>query len=401
MGDDDDFVKEVFGDDASEPDLATQPRLKTNFSPWHHPVKQLVRELQWRDLTTKLLSKYRTAEERKTLHYLTLPGSDLLDIRLLADAVQSTGTKITYLGFDVSRRKPPKNGPSQHSGSVVVEATLRQADLVTSDAEIVPDRLEDIAVSGSKAESRLKQSAPFDVINLDACEHLAYVPAGRESSLFDALEALLKHQLDARQPWLLFVTTRVDPKLLGPPATKLQTAISENLDLNEPVFDQAVAECLGTTVDALRERIKKCWDDDDDNFLKVFSLGLGKYLLQFYHAQPNRQANVELVSAYGYQVHKDKPDMLSLAFRISPTPKVLPAAAAQKAPAPLEMERGAAVAKRAMRIWNLDNAIADNDEARRLSIDGTRALLDAASYDLVAWAEWLKTHPSRPMETAG
>jgi hypothetical protein len=78
---------------------------KTAYKPWHHPVKQIVRARQWAALTKKLIES-RTEAPTK-LHYFTLPGPDLLDVRVLAEVCHPLDVQIEYFGFDVRQRQSP------------------------------------------------------------------------------------------------------------------------------------------------------------------------------------------------------------------------------------------------------------------------------------------------------
>lgn len=226
--------------------------------------------------------------------------------------------------------------------SFSAESALRQSGHVTNDALILTDRLEDIAIPGSQAANQLSHRQHFDVINIDGCDHLGYIPNGRPSSTFAALEKLLGHQLMYRLPWLLFITTRADAMLLGAHTTKMQAAILENVRDHGAEFSPALADCIGANLATLQTDLNAAWSTQSEAFLKLYSLGLGKYLLHFFHGQHNLSADVELVSVYSYPIHQAEPDMLSLAFRIIPHPlQVQPASAgAVSVTASLEPQRG-------------------------------------------------------------
>lgn len=393
----------VFGEsDTDNAGLISQPALKTNFQAWHHPIKQIVRDYQWADLTKRLLEDERAPEHRHVLRYFTLPGADLLDVRVLAEAVHHLGTKIEYFGFDIGHRSSSADSTSGQQQGIyfATESALRQAGRITDNAEILKDRLEDIAQTGTQAANRLRQKSTFDVINIDACDHLGFIPAGRHNSIFDALEALLAHQLQATEPWLLFVTTRANPAQMGAPATKLQNAIHSNLQIHQDEFGKALADCIEGQLQTIASDLASSWATQGINFLKLFSVGLGKYLLQFYHGQHNLPADVELVSTYAYKVHAPEPDMLSLAFRITPLGlRVQPATAGPASvTAPLELTRALEATQRARRLWNLDNAIANDSDVREDAVKGSAKLLGSASYDLSSWKTWLATLTLRPME---
>jgi len=402
-----DDILAVYGSqDLDDDDLTKLTQRHREFSPWHHPVKQIVRDQQWAELTKKLLNE-RPVGSPQVLRYFTLPGEDLLDIKVLAEICAKPGVRIEYFGFNSSISKDNKTStePEKHSTDeapwVTAESALRQAGRVTPDAIILSDRLEDIALEHSHAATLLRQRASFDVINIDACDHLAYIPKGRERNTFDALQALLHHQMTARNPWLLFLTTRVDPNLLGQPGEKFQKAIAENLLITDSGFGAALAACLGAEETRLATELNAAWNTHNIRFLKLYSVGLGKFLLQFFCGQPNLPANVELASAYAYRVHKDEPDMLALAFRIIPAQQRIypPSTGGAAAIPPLEPARAILVARRAAKLWDIDNALDQEADIRAEAIDGTRKLLQSAHYDINAWKDWLANHEKRPINT--
>jgi hypothetical protein len=393
-----DAIAEVYGSALGEDSgLSTLGERNRDFKPWHHPVKQIVRDQQWAALTVKLLE--RKPALPGVLRYFTLPGADMLDVQVLADVCSPRGVKIDYFGFD--------SGADEWSGEISItgtqasttESALRQAGRITDGALIMPDRLEDIARDDSQAAELLRRQAPFDVINIDACDHLAYSPRGRERSTFDALRTLLSHQMDARSPWLLFITTRAAPELLGNPGLQMQLAISANLQIARESFGQALAAAIDAEAHLLGSALNDCWIKHDMKFLKLYSIGLGKFLLQFFHGQPNHPAKVELASAYAYRVHADMPDMLALAFRITPDQRRVydPIAGGAAVIPNLEPERAVQVASRASKLVDIDEALEMEADVRLDAVAKTIALLKAANYDVDAWTHWLATHERRPM----
>jgi hypothetical protein len=392
-----DYVGNVYSNTATSPPLV-RPAKKTKFAPWHHPVKQIVRDYQWGDLTFKLVQS-REEETRGTLRYFTLPGADLLDVRYLSKKLEAHNSKIEYFGFNQGQPDADLSAVEAEKGTYFsAETALRQAGKTTGNAVVLPDRLEDIANPSSQAANRLRQQGVFDVVNIDACSHLGFIPEGRTQSLFDAMGALLAHQLRAEQPWLLFVTTRAAPDLLGAPALTLQSAINDNIKLHPDEFGAAVAACINGGIQTLAGDLNKSWGQPGEAFLKVFVLGVAKYLLQFFHGQPNLQAKVELASAYAYRVHGDEPDMLSLAFRISPAGLKVhpPTAGGAVVGESLELKAALAAVARVSNLWLLDGSL-DDEEIKSDAVLGTVDLLSAADYDIEAWEAWLRTHKIRPM----
>jgi hypothetical protein len=400
-----DDILAIYGHDQVMADLVEiAQRHRSDFQPGHHPVKQIVRKRQWAALTKKLLDA-RPADASKVLRYFTLPGADLLDVRVLAEVCEPLDVKIQYFGFNARAA----SNEEEHQGHepvldsegawVTAESALRQAGRITADAVVLSDRLEDIALKDSQAAEQLKLRAPFDVINIDACDHLAYCPKGRSHNMFDALQALLAHQMRAHTPWMLFITTRAHPDLLGQPGLVFQDAISQNLRITGSPFGASLAECLDADTARFASELTSVWGTHDARFLKLYSVGLGKFLLQFFHAQPNLPANVELASVYAYCVHGEQPDMLALAFRISPdAPRVFAPSVGGVTVVPgLEPERASKVAKQAGKLQDLDYAIANEPDLCAEAISGTSALLESAKYDLTEWRKWLAAHEQRPM----
>lgn len=395
--DGDDFVEAVHapGPAPSHEHFSSGER-KKHFFAWHHPIKQIVRQRQWSDLTYELIDKDRTADQRSTLRYFTLPGSDLLDVRVLAESLTAFDTKIEYFGFNAGNGTGETATPG---ASFTAESALRQAGLISDGSLVLRDRLEDIALPGSQAQSQLSQQAPFDVINIDACDHLGFKPKRRDRSTFDALEQLLGHQLAHRKPWLLFITTRADPSILGPHFTKMQSSINENLAHHEAEFGPALATSLGVDLVNIVPEINKAWAGWSENFLKIYSVGLGKYLLHYFHAQRPVAADVELKSVYAYRVKNSRPDMLSFAFRVVPKaiqPQKASIGGAQVHDL-MEAKSGVRIANRASKLWLLDDAIAAQESLRDGAVKASAKLLAAANYDLDSWTIWLRDHDIRPM----
>lgn len=389
---DEDELAGVFGEDlgaAVEARPVARIR-KREFLPWHHPVKQIVRRQQWAELTGRLVRDRRAP--RPKLQYFTLPGADLLDVQVLAEVCQPESVEIEYLGFNTAIAA---GGPAPWAE---IEASLRQAGLVSAGAQILSDRLEDIAKENSLAANALAWRPPFDVLNIDACDHLAFCPGNRDSNTFDAVKALLKHQINAREEWLLFITTRVDPELMGEPGEALKTAVNDNLQHPVRGFGEALALALEANEAEIERAVADAWGTKSEVFLRMYSIGLGKFLLQFFHAQPNHPANVELASACAYRVHDDVPDMLSLAFRITPDPaRVFEPAVQQIAPAnELEPLRACRLAQRAIRLRDLDRELAAGGNHIGIAVQETISLLSRSGYEIAEYRNWLANHDRRP-----
>lgn len=411
----------VFGPDTGAGSSVLAGALRRSFQPWHHPVKQLVRADQWAALTTRLVKDHLletwAGTRERVLRYFTLPGADMLDVRVLADALAAVtapgGAAIEYFGFDSSaaaqQSGPLTGGPldatAPEFARTAAEAALRQAGRVTDNSEVVPANLESIVSPRSHTRARLLRQPPFDVINIDACNHLTHAPPGRGATAFDALQVLLEHQMDARRPWLLFVTTRVAPDLLGAAGNDMRAAIADNLRVAGPAFADALAEALAVPPSDLDAALDRAWGAHDERFIKLYAIGLGKVLLRFYHGQLNRPAAVELASTFAYRVGGGAaPDMLAMAFRITPgARRVLPGTAGGTTVLTpnLEPERACRIARRAAKLRDLDRDLETDAAKRRRAVEGTVALLSAVHYDVAAWRDWVSRHQLRPVAAGG
>lgn len=193
------------------------------------------------------------------------------------------------------------------------------------------------------------------------------------------------------RPWLLFLTTRVDPAQLGAPGIVFQRAIAENIVMKEgAAFEEALSAAIDSDPKRLASALAQSWSWADLRFPRIYAIGLGKYVLQFFNAQPNCPADVAFKSAYAYRVYSEQLDMLALAFRISPRKRevVHPSTGGALQVRTLEAKRAVDIAKRAERLWDIDAALEDDPALLDEAVVGTRQLLQASNYDIEAWEEW-------------
>ena len=74
------------------------PISEKKFRGWHKPRKQLVRRDQWLAEVKALIPILRL--DGNLLRYLTLPGPDMFDVRLLAEFCNQNGLRLRPLGFN-------------------------------------------------------------------------------------------------------------------------------------------------------------------------------------------------------------------------------------------------------------------------------------------------------------
>ncbi len=363
---------------------------KKEFAPWHHPVKQVVRENQWANEIQKLIENRQFSDGM--IRYFTLPGPDLFDVRMLADICASSSLVVDYFGFLASGVSgQDMDGEGRRVPWAFAEAALRQSGKITAGSEIASDRLEDIAVDNSKARTSLIRKPPFDIINVDGCGFLAHKPENRNKCTFDALRVLLQHQNRAQFPWLLLLTTRADSATLGEPGAHLQNAILDNLIKWPDVFGAQLATTMQWPSDKLTTSVNAAWSALGMPFMQIFTLGVAKFLLHHFHRDAGLQANVELKSCYVYRVSGSEVDMAAIAFLISPDP---PSIAGAISPEP---RRACEIVKRLPRVWDIDDAVRTNIVLQQKAVAGMEALLKSANYDITRWRTWVAGHRNRPL----
>ncbi|WP_224548378.1 PP_RS20740 family protein [Mesorhizobium sp. CA16] len=357
------------------------------FAAWHHPRKQFVRIRQWCSEVRKLIPQLGLAGG-DPFRYLTLPGNELLDIRALHGVCQPLGVKLRYLGFNSVGPNTPDQAELALSQSEV--RTLSSIDEFSS---VIEDRLEAVANDRSPASARARQAGPFHAINLDLCDSIAFREVGHaKGSPLEALGKLLSLQLNSSTPWLLFITTKAQPALLGDFARDGFTlAIDANVDASAE-FRARLAELVAVDLDQLKADLAAIWGKQDAQFLRLFCLGLGKWLLGILsHAAPPRQ--LKLLSSCYYQSGPDGPDMLSLAFRceapvhaVKDVYAILPAP--DHPPQFSEIECALDLSAGVGKMFDLDDLLAGDKHLQSKLIAQAGQLLSQARYSEAEYAEW-------------
>ncbi|MCB0143437.1 MAG: hypothetical protein KDE50_26305, partial [Caldilineaceae bacterium] len=177
---------------------------KKSFQPWHLPRKHYCRLRQWSLHTQKLQKdlKLSNPAQERPLRYLTLPGDELLDIRVLAKVMKTAGITMQFLGFNTASDKL-RSAESDLSFSEV-----RQLEgIYEKPSEIIQHRIEKIAEENSIARQKVIEHLPFDVINLDFTGSIVGHPPLSSTSYLQAIRWLMEQQCNKnRRPWLLFLT---------------------------------------------------------------------------------------------------------------------------------------------------------------------------------------------------
>jgi len=306
-------------------------RLNSLF-PWHRPRKQKIRQDQWVGLAARLIQKLKDqnvlAPQPITLadgtsitrppevRYLTLPGLDYLDVRLIGEMCNSSDCSLETVGF---------LSDAEDAGTMararVRETSLIQAGYIKDTSITLPRDFESICSTDSGTLRELKRRAPFHVVNIDACGSIAPANATHSRRLIDAIHRLVELQLSkATHRWLLFVTVDArDGDLDSATFEKLCDAVRENAKASAE-FETGTIAFLHPGATDLESAIAAAKSGDGRPFLNIFSLGFAKWLL---HMAGAKQWSVRLKRSHCYSTRSatdPAPSMVSLALEFLPPP---------------------------------------------------------------------------------
>jgi len=359
------------------------PPPKREFSPWHRPRKQLVRDHQWCGQICKLLDDNNAISE---LRYFGLPGSDFLDIRHFHSAIcQVRQLPLKFLGFNSAMSPNSK----EHANLNVSYDEVRRLPLVDQKSTLLADNFALISNPRSVAWSKTQELGPFEVINLDLCDGICSPTAGRiGQSYYDAVGALFGLQHRRTQPWLLLLTTRVDQaniddailkKLLAKYVENLANCVSfqefssTHFTVGNPFeLDHFVETSAGLST--------------------VFLISVCKWLIGLALSHPTK---IEVRSVFGYQVEPDAKghDLVSIALRFSPiiTPALDPMKLNTIAPSAPQNECAFATqaVKKVSQLTNIDKKLRDDPVLMTKMIQDSANLLMQARYDEVEYRSWV------------
>ena len=368
-------------------DLAIPIEL-SDLQPWHRPRKQYVRERQWVRFAEQLIKREKGTpslradeDDLPEVRYLTLPGIDYLDVRLIAEACSQHGCKLTATGLLGNNQPKP----------YIARANIREQALIDSghisDQSFTrPSRFEDLADQGSQAHLDIQSKGPFHIVNVDACGSLA-PPAGRRTRrLIDAIHKLIMFQLEHKTgSWLLFLTTDARPESVDQETVqRLWCYVEANAEENDS-FRSAVISLFELGHEADIAAAPALVNLPGAPFLKLFSLGLGKWLL---HLANPYNYGVRTHPAYCYSTAGDgkTPTMASLAFEFARHPPrhsdrfcVVRADPHRTRPDDETPSDSVRVATKVREMANLDTKMND-DQLRQRMLENTRALLEEAGY---------------------
>ena len=368
-----------------------EPAVDRGFKGWHKPRKQWVRNEQWSKETEALISRLRL--DGRPLRYLSLPGEDMLDVRVLADLCRKKDLKLKCLGFNDEAR----DRASQTEVNVSWNEVSNNIELSST---LLLDNISVLSNLRSHAFTYVRDIGPFDIINLDLCSSISCV---EQPGHHEALKNLCEYQINfSREPWLLFLTSRAEYSQVN--MDHLHHYLERLKDNAErfTAFGSRLTEITGLELSTLGanpglplESFAGC------GFVKLFAAGFGKWLLGL---KANAVWKAEMLDGCWYRVENNQtcdsfPNMLSLAFCFTPVHASMRDASGLTCTNP---EQRIDELSLAMRVLDKTNSFIDLD----LELDRNRplfsqlvtesaSLLRSARYrtdDYAGWAEAKMIH---------
>ena len=358
------------------------------FEAWHRPRKQFIREFQWTYHARRLISNQRgkpglnSPLDRPDVRYLNLPGIDYLDTRLIGALCNELRCQLTATGFLAGNERNP-----QVARAKVREEGLIESGVISDHSHTLPRRLEELADVNGRTYQEIQRRGAFHIVNVDACGSIAPPSSDHSRRLIDAIHRLLEFQFNSHaSPWLLFLTTDVRPDSVAKEAVVgLWNAVTQNAD-RDVTFRRMIADIFSLSGDDQVERLPRSVSDPGTRFLRLFSLGFGKWVL---HLAERHRWRVKAHSAYCYSTTEhgnDAPTMACLAYEFRPPPPDHEdpfgvAAPSNSAPisAPGQPD-SMRIATKVRGMTNLDIRLAENVELNTEMSHKTKRLLAEAGY---------------------
>jgi hypothetical protein len=356
------------------------------FAPWHRPRKQYVRKFQWIKHAQGIVKELRGLgylENGEPLKYLTLPGPDLLDIRVLAQMCSEEQVSLKYTGFCRTSQTE-----AERLRRNVQQFSIDHNDIVAKGSEVSPARIEDVVIANSDAEALLRLQGPFDFINIDACGPLINQDLNQTGRLVDAIRKIVEFQLHyTRRPWALCLTTVLQTDSVSAASLdSLHRQIEVNSQ-NDAEFGSELSKQFEAD-ESLRDYLTRASLRNGATFVQSGTLGLSKWLI---HLADQGNFSAKLMTTYCYSNFGQEPfepNMISLCYLFFPnalairdlTGLTLNNEAVQTTP-PISNHLRAL--RKSLEMENLDTLLSQRPELRTMMIDETKRLLREAGYNNV------------------
>ncbi len=295
-------------------ELAVPVELNT-LQPWHTAHKQFVRQQQWLHYARDLIKRERGRPALRSasgalpeVRYLTLPGIDYLDVRMLAALCRELDCDLTSTGFQMGREMANR----YVARAQVREESLKAGGYITDQSYTFISRLEEIAAGQSPAYRFLARRGPFHIVNIDACGSISR-PADTGARLIDAIHRIVEYQLQhMTDRWLLFLTTNASyGSISSDTLMSFWRAVADNARENKD-FRSRLYDLLGAT--AGDRQIRDMSEDvfrqrSGEDFLKIFSLSFAKWVIRTVR---NEKWKMKTHRAYCYATKRSDMDNASI-----------------------------------------------------------------------------------------
>lgn len=356
--------------------------LKKEFKPWHKPRKQFVRRHQWHKEADTLIKELipRLQRENRPLRYFSLPGQDMLDIRILSELCEIYEIQMNILGFDTAGTEA---NISWHEVSKYISPT----------SLISKNNICELASKTSIAYKKMTQIGPFDIVNIDLCDSAASLAQSVE--YHTAFTNLLEFQVNEKvEPWLFFITTRCDKQSVCEEVMR-QYQLNVKRNAEQSTTFKNLLSSYGIVFDEQNNI-----DNIINTFVRAqyFPVCFGKWLLGVLSSVQNRW-NLTMLDSYWYKVRPNAlaPDMLSLGFILRPNIQRLsdPTGIAVVGDStannePNEEYQAISIVEKSFALEDIDEILHCKEEIRRAMIEESATLMNSARYskeDYIRWVE--------------
>ena len=365
------------------------PVERPEWKPWHKPRKQWLRDKQWCTAIQKLKGLLRLHE--RPFSYLSLPGDELLDFRVITKLCGELEiNKVKLVGFNDCK----SSGDSGRRLTVAKNEVFTN-DVVVEHSDVHSDDFKKISNLDSIAYKFADEKGPYDVINLDLCD--SFSGTSQDESYYKATLNLLNLQIQRRtEPWLFLLTTRADKAKVNLEdiqhfGLNIQhnVSLSSNFKLN---FEEnyLIEEC-NSDFD-FQNHARRTYSP---HFEKLFGLFLGKWLLRITHT--SQRWSLELLDSYWYRTNRATaffPNMLSLAFLFQPIPVQVddPSGLAQiersRSAVPNETAQAIDMLNKMNQLKDVDLYLHQNKSEFEEALQNSEALLYKAGYVMASYRQW-------------
>ncbi len=365
------------------------------FKPWHLPRKQWVRRHQWAECARRLLTKLAVD---RPVRYLGLPGTELLDLEVLAGVCADAGKTLRFLGFNTGSQNP-----GQRTTQQLAEDALKSMSAVDSRSFIATDDILALASRMSMATRRLSDFESFDVINFDLCDVFT---TRQGKPVHEAVKNILEFQVNRRtQPWLLFVTVVVDRAVITEAdIQKYERLFAGNIEGSKK-FGEGLCELAGVAHEASEDLLRNPFRiATSATYGRLLAVGIGKWLLSLLRGPP---WILDLKSCVAYRRGMSstdaegrsltEPELFSLVFglrrpvqRLSDAVAFGAEATTEDSLSSVELEQRSAnqIVRKVCRTIDLDVHMQRNTELRNTLTQESADMLAIRNYDAMKYREW-------------